>query len=463
MSLTIVAGGTVIDCSGDKPKERTAVLIDGNRIIKVGPEDELRALALKTEPTPATIDATGLTVMPGLIDAHAHTSYSDITSTEELNIYSSVEYRSLRAALNVRKILRAGVTTIVDPGSTYNIAVAIRDGIRSGLLEGPRMAAAGQYISTYNGAGSPFPTWMENPVGSFSVIRNTRDEMITEVRRQVRNGVDLIKLNGDGDVLRSEGLLLGSFTLDDLKAVSEMAHLLGKRCTIHARGGRSAADAARAGFDWIIHASFLSDDDVGVLIDTQTPITPTFSLLANSSEWGPDLGMPPAVIDGYKRELEAAARGISKAYRGGVTIMAGTDSGQSSVPHGEWHAREMEHLMRYVGMSSMDALMAGTRNGAYAYGSDEVGTIAPGKLADLLVVDGNPLVDITVLQDKSRIKIIMQDGVVVDRSVPLPVPSIYRWEKPQLQWRDPRVATQDYVREHATSKPQWMRRLSEVA
>jgi imidazolonepropionase-like amidohydrolase len=464
MTQTLITGGTVLSCTGASPTERTAVLVNGNRIEKLGPDAELKTYAAQKYRGVRTIDATGMTVMPGLIDVHVHVSYGDITSAEELNIYTSAEYRTLRASLAVRKVLRAGVTSIVDPGSTYGVAVAIRDGINAGLIEGPRMVAAGQYITTYNGIGSIFPTWIEHPVSAFSVMRNTRDEMITEVRKQVRDGVDLIKVSGDGDHVRNSGMMLGSLTLDDLKAIADMAHLLGKRCTIHARSGRAASDAARAGFDWVIHASYLSDDDLAVFYKTRTPINPTLALLANAVEWGPDLGISDGLLDGWKRELEIAGRCLSKAYREGIRFMAGTDSGQSAVPYGEWHAREMEHLAHFLGMSTMDALMAGTRNGAYAMGLEgEVGTVEEGRLADLLIVDGNPLADVTVLQDKSRLKMIMKDGDVVDTATALPEPKRYRWEKAQLQWTDPRVATQDFVRQHATHKPGWMQRLSEVA
>lgn len=463
MSYTLVTGGTILDCTGAKPKERTALLVEGNRIAKIGPEAKLRAFAESKSPALETIDASGMTVMPGMIDCHVHVSYGDVTSAEELNLYTSAEYRTLRAANNVRKVLRAGVTSIVDPGGTYNVAVAIRSGINAGLIEGPRMICAGQYISTYNGIGSPFPTWVEHPVSSFSVIRNTRDEMITEVRKQIKDGVDLIKVSGDGDTLRSAESMLGSVTLDDLKAIAEMAHLLGKRCTIHARGSRAATDASRAGFDWVIHASWITDDDVGVFVKNRTPINPTISLLANAVEWGPDLGCPEVIIDAFKRELDAVRRGLGKAHREGIMFLAGTDTGQSSVPYGEWHAREMEHLRDHLGMSTMEALLTGTKNNAFAMGMDDIGTLEEGKLADLIVVDGNPLADLAVLQDKSRLKVIMKDGEVIDTATPLPVPKPYRWEKPQRIWTDPRVATQDFVRRHATSKPAWMRRLSEAA
>jgi imidazolonepropionase-like amidohydrolase len=320
------------------------------------------------------------------------------------------------------------------------------------------MASAGRYITTFNAIGSAWPTWIEHPASSFAVLCNTRDEMITEVRREVKEGVDIIKVAGDGDTLTNERTPAGSLSLEDLTAIAEMAHRLGKKCTIHARSGEVAADAARAGFDWVLHASFMRDRDLDVFLEKRTPICPTLSLLANTLEWGPDLDVKRGILEGYKRELEAASECLSKAYKAGVMMIAGTDSGQGPVPYGEWHARELEHLMTYVGMSSMDAILAGTRNAAFTMSmQDKIGTLEEGKLADLLIVDGDPLADITVLQDKRRLKVIMKDGEIVDTKTPIPERRVYGWEKPMLYWTDRRLATQDFVQNHATSKPKWIR------
>jgi imidazolonepropionase-like amidohydrolase len=163
------------------------------------------------------------------------------------------------------------------------------------------------------------------------------------------------------------------------------------------------------------------------------------------------------MLDGFKSELEMASRNLTKAYKAGAMILAGTDSGQSSVPYGEWHARELECLIEYLGMSAMDAIVAGTRNGAFAMGMpDKLGTLQPNRLADLIMVDGDPLADVTVLQQKERLKLVMKDGKIVDTVTPLPQPKQYRWEKAQYYWSDRRVATQDVVRETARRKPRWM-------
>jgi imidazolonepropionase-like amidohydrolase len=192
--------------------------------------------------------------------------------------------------------------------------------------------------------------------------------------------------------------------------------------------------------------------------------SPTLSLLANSIEWGEDLGQHPMVTESYKRELDAAAKILSKAHKAGVMMIAGTDSGQTAVPYGAWHAREVEHLMHYLGMSAMDAIRAGTANAAFALGmQDQIGTIEEGKLADILVVDGDPLVDIQVLQDPERLTVIMKGGAIVDTTTPLPKPTVYSWEKPLVIWSDPRLPDQAFVRQHARSKPRWMQEYVKAA
>lgn len=453
----LIEGGTVLDATGAAPMEGASVLVEGDRIAKVGPAAAVVAEA-EARGGYRRIDAAGHTVMPGLIDAHCHISYGDILSFEELDLYASVEYRTLRAANNARKVLRAGVTAFSDPGSTWNISVAIRDAINAGLIEGPRMAAAGRYITTWNAIGSPWPSWMEHPKSSFAVLCNTQAEMVTEARREIKDGVDIVKVAGDGDVLTGQAELAGSIGPDDLRAIAEVVHRLGKVCTIHARSGRAAADAIRAGFDWIIHGSYMSEEDLAVLFKHRTPLIPTFSLLVNTLDWGPDLGASPFLLDSYKEEVERLSQVVSRARAEGIRIIAGTDSGQGAVPYGEWHARELEHLMAYGGLSAMEAIRAGTADAALTLGMEgEIGTLEEGRLADILVVDGDPLADIAVLQDKSRLAVIMRGGVIVDTETPLPEPAPYNWEKPKLYWRDARRPTQVFVRAHAANKPEWMR------
>jgi imidazolonepropionase-like amidohydrolase len=458
MTKHLIRGGTLLDCTGSAPSANTALFVDGNRIAKIGPSDEVEAFA-EHQGRYKTVDATGMTVMPGIVDCHTHPAYGDVLSFEELDLYTGCEYRTLRAAYNLKKILRAGVTSLCAPGGNWNINVALRDAVNAGMIEGPRIAGSGRYITTYNAIASAFPSFVEHPESSFGVLCNTRDEMTAETRKQLKDGVDLIKVAGDGDSLTSDGFLSGTIDEDDLRAIANLAHMMGRRCTIHARSGMATVAAVKAGFDWIIHASYMTDEDLAVLLEHRTPVNPTLALLVNTVEWGADVGASQRLIDSMKREIEAASRGLSKAYKEGIMIMAGTDSGNGMCPYGEWHAREMELLMTHLGMSGMDALKAGTINAAFTLGlQDEIGTLEEGKLADILVVDGDPLANIAVLQDKKRLKVIMKDGAIVDTKTPLPELKIYPWEKPQLFWKEPQLLTQDFVRKRARNKPAWMQK-----
>ncbi len=458
MSRYLIHNGNLLDCTGNPARSNHSVLVDGNRISKIGPAQAVKAAA-EAGGSYKTIDAAARTIMPGLIDTHVHPSYGDVSSFEQLDIYTSCEYRTLKAAHNLKKLLRAGVTAICAPGGLFNINVALRDAVNIGMIQGPRMTASGRYITTYNAIGSAFPSHMEHPASSFAVLCNTRDEMIVEARRQLKDGVDIVKVAGDGDSLTSTGLLAGTIGLGDLKAIAEIAHMMSKTCTIHARSGQASRLASEAGFDWIIHGSYMTDDDLAVLVRNRTPINPTLSLLVNAVDWGADIGMKKTVIEACKRELDAASRILTKAHREGLTMFVGTDSGNGQVPYGEWHARELESMMTYLGMSAMEVLIAGTRDAAMTLNMEsEIGTLEDGKLADLLVVDGDPLADIAVLQDKKRLKLIMKDGVVVDTRSPLPELEAYSWEKPQIFWPGDQLMTQDFVRKKAKNKPAWMTR-----
>ena len=462
MANYLITGGTVIDCTGAKPK-KAAVFIEGNRIAKIGEDAALKKYAAGM--TYKTINASGKTVMPGMIDCHVHPSFGDIISIEELDLYSTVEYRTLKSAHYIKKVLRAGITSMGCPGGVWNINVALRDAVASGLIEGPRISAAGHLLSTWNSTGSFFPTHLEHPKSSGGVICNTTDEFVKQARLEIKNGVDIVKVGGDGDTGTTAGQdLTGSITLEDLKAIAEITHLMDKKCTIHCRSGRVSVDASRAGFDYLLHCSYMNDEHVGVVIDNQTPINPTLALLVQGLEWGPDVGLHPMVIDSFKREIDAATKSLSKAYKGGIMFMAGTDSGQLTVPYGAWHAREPEHLMNIVGLSSMDALLSITKNAAFCFPANAgVGTLEVGNYADVLVVDGDPLKDITVLQDPSRLNVIMQDGEIVDTSEPIEDPVPYSWELPMIMWSDPRLPTQEFVREHAKRKPKWMQKRAKAA
>jgi imidazolonepropionase-like amidohydrolase len=418
----LISNGSVLDCTGAKPKKHTSLFVEGNRIAKIGEAAKVKKFAEGKKYK--TIDAAGKAIMLGLSDCHVH-PYGDIKSVEELELYAGVEYRTLRAAHGYRKVLCSGMTSICTPGGTFNINVELRDAVNSGLIEGPRISAGSRYLSTYNSIGSFMPSHMEQPPSSFGILCNTTNEFVKAARKVIKDGHDVVKVAGDGDTSNTIAgqALSGSITFEDMRAIVEVTHLKDKKVTGHCRSGRASADAARAGFDWIIHASYMNDEELGVVIDHRTPINPTLSLMANTLEWGPDLGLPPVIIENMKHELDAASKVLGKAYKEGVVMMSGTNSGQVSIPYGAWHAREIERHVHYLGMSNMDAILSAMLNNRISLPfGDEVLTVEESNLADILVVDGDPLADIAVHQDPARLLVIMKDGEIVDTSTPIEDP-----------------------------------------
>lgn len=421
----LIYNGTLIDGSGTPAQPGTSVLVEGNRIVAVEPAQPPRNGDAHGPIT--VIDATGKTIMPGLIDAHCHMTYGEPRAEEELDLYASLEYRALRAAWNAQKVLRAGVTSISDPGGSGFVGVALRDAIQAGMFPGPRMTTAGRFLTTSNGIADYYPLWVGVPDSSSGVLVNTQDAMIDEVRRQIKGGVDIIKI---GDSVFGQHQ---AFSDEEVRVITELAHRLKRRVTIHARGSEAVDAAIKAGVDWIMHGELMTDEVIERLAASGIPLCPTLTLPANTADYGERVGASPRRVYHYARHMERSAPVLQKARKAGVTFMAGTDSGFSLTPYGHWHARELELLVDYVGFTPLEAIRAATSTAARALNlAGELGTVAPGKLADLLVVDGDPVRDIKVLQDRSRLTAVIKDGRPVDLSGPWPERTVWPSERTQV-------------------------------
>jgi imidazolonepropionase-like amidohydrolase len=404
-----IEGGRVLPCTDRTVLESGSVVIDGDRIAWVGPTEQLPRDYAAAE----VVDATGRTVMPGLVDAHMHISFGEARSEEELSIHTPVAFRAIRAAVDAARVLRAGVTTACDPGGPQGIAVAVRDAIEAGLVAGPRLSAAGRQITTQQGIGDTLPRWIGPLSTSFGVLVRSADEIVQEIRDEVKDGVDLIKIAGSGPGTEE----YGAFTPAELAVAAGEAHRLARPITIHARSRQAVADAVDAGFDWIMHASFMDAATLERLVERDIPLVPAMTLLVNSLEAGE--GMPSAAADGIRRELDAAVAILSKAAADGATLIAGSESGFAMTPYGQWHTRELELFVDLLGLTDHDALLCMTRNATRAvprHGAD-VGTLAPGKFADLLVVDGEPDHDVRVLADPARLRV-FKGGIEVAPATP---------------------------------------------
>jgi imidazolonepropionase-like amidohydrolase len=406
---------TLLDGTGAVPRPRTSLRITNGRIAAIWQGDVAPPEA--SAPAVTTVDASGLTVMPGMIDAHVHMTYGEGRTAEELDVYSGPEWSAIRAVWNARKVINAGVTTIIDPGGTYFVGVAVREAIINGMFPGPRICCAGRHISADGGFADYFPSWLGMPSSAEGVLCGTKDEMLREVRRQVKNRVDFIKLSGDSQAQEKNMAAGPCFTEEEFAAMIGMAHQLGRKVATHARHAETIAMAVRNQIDWIYHASHLRRQDVGRVRDSATYLCPTLTFAQNIIDWGADCGSTQAHIDLRKREVEGLVRTYTMAREAGIPIMSGTESGFSMCPYGDWHGRELELLVTLCGLSPMEAIVAATATNARAIGwEQDVGTLEVGRYGDLLLLDGNPLDDIRLLQNPNKIKEVFKGGEIVVRT-----------------------------------------------
>ena len=411
------SGGRVLTCEDQTVIDRGCVVVEDDRIAWVGASDDLPHAYLTNGYE--EVDTSGTTVMPGLVDGHMHISFGEAASEEELSIYTPAEYRAIRASVDAEKALMAGVTSSCDPGGPYLVATAVRDAIEAGLVQGPRMACAGKQITTQQGISDGFPSWIGVPESSFGALVRNRDELLQEIRNEVKDGVNVIKIAGSGNSSDE----YASFRLEELELAVDEAHRLGRPVTIHARSRQSVEYAAKAGVDWIMHASYMDRPTLELVLEKDIPLLPAMTLLVNTLEAN-RADLSPALRDRFKRELDAAAAILSEAHRNGATLIGGSESGFAMTPYGEWHAREMELFVDLLGMNHFEALLSMTRNSALTLPqhSERIGTLTPGKYADLLVVEGNPDENVTILQDRSRIRTIVKAGRTVSPWRPTSVP-----------------------------------------
>ena len=407
---TIIRNGTLIDGTGQPAAHNDAVVVQGNHILSVGtvpPE-----INVEDREHIETIDATDKWIMPGLIEGHCHLSFGQ-PAMPGLNIArgaTSPEFSTIRAAINAQAVLRSGVTSLSIPGGTWFIDVALREAINAGLIEGPRIYCAGRFIVTYGSISDNEPSWMGTPEHVNGVLANSVSEMITEVRRQCKHGVNFIKMADStwGD--------FQTISREELEAVVGEAHRRNARIAIHSRGSESTRAAAEAGVDWIMHADLATEADLEVVAEKGVRIMPTITFLKHAVEVGRDFGRSDKEVDQIKHNLEGGYSMLQQARAMGVKVLCGTDSGNSPLmPYGELHANEMEVLVKYGGYAPMEAIVANTRDNAFAVGMEgELGTIEAGKLADILILDKDPLADISVLQKGRHLSAVIKDGKKVN-------------------------------------------------
>ena len=405
-----IKNGRVVDGTGAEPFT-ASLLIDGDKIAALGASADKAAAVL---PDRLEIDAAGLTVMPGLIDAHCHISFDEPLSNDELFFHRRHGLSAIAAAANARKVLRAGVTSMLDADSIFEIGIDLRDAIEGGVVPGPRISTGGYALITSIG-GTAGRLFRDEGVTGYAKVVSSKDEIVAEVRRQIKAGVDWIKVHVTGLVPRRPELgEMLAWSADELRLVCDTAHDLGVPVTGHCRNAASISAAVDAGFDLILHGTKMDEKSLDKVIQRRVPICPTFTFQANLIDHGERIGADPALRQIFRDEIEQSAGTLRRAFDAGVPLLCGTESGFSLTPYGEWHYREMEIFVQYLGLTPLQAIRCGTMEGGHALGlHGKIGCLKEGALADVILVDGDPSKDVTVLGEPDAIRHVIAKGAVI--------------------------------------------------
>ncbi len=359
----------------------------------------------------SVVDLGDRLVLPGLIDCHTHLTGEYTADIRLRRVEETDADSAIRGVVYARRTLEAGFTTVRNVGSSGDAAFALRDAIRAGLVAGPRILVAGESISPTGGHSDSTLGYREDLFAMPESMQGIADGTAAcrrAVRAQVKRGADVIKLTATGGVLSATAAgTEQQFFDDELEAIVETAHLLGRQVAAHAHGTRGINAALRAGVDSIEHGTFLDDESISLFKKTGAALVPTILAGKTVAERARIEGyFPPPVAQKARRVGPEIQDAFARAYRGGVTIAFGTDSGVSH--HGE-NAREFAYMVE-AGMSEADAIISATINAARLLGLDDsVGTIEVGKAADLIATAGNPLLDISELE---RVVFVMRAGRV---------------------------------------------------
>jgi imidazolonepropionase-like amidohydrolase len=392
--------GQIIDGRG--AAFRGHVVVSGDRIAAAGAGDAPPAGARR-------IDLRGRTVLPGLIDAHVHLCLDGGVSPAAQVTGETYAMTLLRAARNARRQLEAGVTTVRDLGARScleplgpgGVAYNLRQAIADGICPGPRILTAGLAITITGGHSH----WMGREADGADAVRKA-------VRTELREGADVVKFIATGGIATRTAAdrFAPQLSQEEIAAGVAEARNAGRRTAAHAEGREGILNALRAGVDSIEHGSYLTDEAIELMRARGAAYVPTLAVRERIFTDGRAAAVPEFIQAEVERAFESHRESVRRAHAAGVTVAMGTDVGATIFPHGD-SAHELTAYVR-VGLSPMEALLTATRNAADLLGvSDRLGTLEPGKLADLIVVDGDPLADIAVLTRPGAVRLVLLGGI----------------------------------------------------
>ncbi len=405
-AATLIHAGRLIDAVANAAQRDVTIVVEGADVKSV--EKGFRPAG----PGDTVVDLRDSTVLPGLCDMHVHITMESSPRSQLEGFTLGDADLALRGAGFAKKTLDAGFTCVRDLGSIDGVAIAVRNAIAQGTIPGPRIWAAGRIISTTGGHGDPTNGWSDR-----LVPRGGRDDSVIDgpqqaaeaVRQHYKDGADTIKITATGGVLSiAKNGMNPQFTEDEVRAVTTTAHDYGFKVAAHAHGTEGIKRAIRGGVDSIEHGTFLDDEGMRLMKEKGVYLVPTISagrFVADKARNVPGF-LPPIVVPKALAIGAQIQETFAKAYRFGVPIMFGTDTGVSA--HGD-NAKEFAYMVE-AGMPAIEAIKSATIVPAkFMDVADRYGTVQAGKAADLIAVPGDPLADITALQ---RVKFVMKDGKV---------------------------------------------------
>lgn len=374
-------GATLIDGTGKEPVENAFLLVEEDRIAATGISAE--NLVGKYD---EVMDLSGKYLMPGMMNCHTHVVMEPVADMQSFARDQTSVTHAARGVANLQKLLRSGTTFIRDMGAPYAADLGLKRCMKEGVFKGPDMFCSGKMITMTGGHGWMFGREADGP-----------DDVRKAAREQLRAGADVIKIMATGGVL-TPGVEPGSpqFTEEEIRAAVEEAHKAGKKTATHAQGTTGIKNAIRAGIDSIEHGCIMDDEAIEMMLERGTCFVPTLAAVFQIIDNGVEAGIPEYAVEKCRRIFDHHLESFRKARQAGVKIACGTDA---STPFNGFDKTALELvLMTRAGMGNMEAIVSATRVSSELIGCDrEYGTLEKGKFADFLILDKDPLADISTL------------------------------------------------------------------